>query len=132
MRTRPHWRGWFARIVNSSVNAVIARITREWFARIILSSVTLKVLFFALIDKNYTKVVLGGYTQTCLKLGGRVTQTSVVAILVYKATHAIHHIQVNYIFVLMMYCMVMKGLSLKMPLNMFFCPKIIKIDNKTS
>ena len=33
--------------------------------------------------------------QTCLKLGGRVTQTSAVVLRVYKSTHAIHHIKGN-------------------------------------
>ena len=42
----------------------------------------------------------GGYPQTFLKLGGKVTQTSVVAILVYQT---IYHIKGNYISVLMMY-----------------------------
>ena len=40
---------------------------------------------------------------------------SVFAILAYKSTHAIYHIQVKYISVLMVYCMMqwIKGLSLK-------------------
>ena len=39
--------------------------------------------------------LIGGYPQTCKKLGGRFTQTSVVAMLVYQSTHALYHIKGN-------------------------------------
>ena len=39
--------------------------------------------------------LMRGYCQTCLKLGGRATQTSVVTVLAYQSTRAIYHIKYN-------------------------------------
>ena len=40
--------------------------------------------------------------QTWLQIGGKVMQTSIVAILVYQSTYVRDHKKGNYIFVLMM------------------------------
>ena len=48
------------------------------------------------IGRNFVFLpLIFGYPQTCLKIEGRVTQTSVVAVLVHQSTHAIFHNQVN-------------------------------------
>ena len=41
-------------------------------------------------DELYILTSYRGYPETCLKLGDRVSQTSVAVVLVYQSTHAIH------------------------------------------
>ena len=82
----------------------------------------------------YFDRLCGGRLPRILKLGVRVTQTSVAAVLAYQSTHAIYYIKYNLISVLLMYCMMqwIKQLSLHICLNIFLLLQIIKIDNKTN